>query len=210
MMIKAGGKQKLIALFKGGKPISTQRLAPTDCIATSLDVVSADNEVDFLGALPASSFKPLPNSGYLEKDEIYEYNGRLVMVRQSHARQPQYSPDKTPTLFIEYRPDAAKVLDWIPGERVHVGTQRTYDGKTHEALQEHVTQEDWIPPKTPALWKEVKQISEVELTKEWAAGVKYGVGSVVTYSGVKYECLQAHTSLIGWEPPRVPALWKPL
>ncbi|MBN2981413.1 glycosyl hydrolase family 18 protein [Cohnella algarum] len=44
----------------------------------------------------------------------------------------------------------------------------------------------------------------------WAAGVFYGVGDEVTYNGVLYRCLQAHTSLPGWEPPGVPALWDPV
>ncbi len=41
----------------------------------------------------------------------------------------------------------------------------------------------------------------------WAPGVAYAVGAVVTYQGVSYRCQQAHTSLVGWEPPNVPALW---
>jgi hypothetical protein len=44
----------------------------------------------------------------------------------------------------------------------------------------------------------------------WQAGVYYAVGTVVTYNGVSYRCLQAHTSLAGWEPPNVPALWTPV
>lgn len=42
----------------------------------------------------------------------------------------------------------------------------------------------------------------------WAAGVAYTAGTVVVYNGVEYECLQPHTSLAGWEPPFVAALWK--
>jgi chitinase len=33
------------------------------------------------------------------------------------------------------------------------------------------------------------------------------VGALVTYEGVVYRCIQAHTTLPGWEPPVVPALW---
>jgi chitinase len=32
----------------------------------------------------------------------------------------------------------------------------------------------------------------------------------VTYNGANYECRQAHTSLPGWEPAAVLALWLPL
>ncbi|MGP3935770.1 carbohydrate-binding protein [Nonomuraea sp. KM88] len=43
----------------------------------------------------------------------------------------------------------------------------------------------------------------------WAPGTAYATGAVVTYNGVDYVCLQGHTSQTGWEPPVVPALWKP-
>ncbi|MFI6949302.1 carbohydrate-binding protein [Streptomyces sp. NPDC050422] len=42
----------------------------------------------------------------------------------------------------------------------------------------------------------------------WAAGTLYNAGDRVTYGGVSYRCLQAHTALTGWEPPNVPALWE--
>ena len=42
----------------------------------------------------------------------------------------------------------------------------------------------------------------------WRAGTAYQVGSQVTYGGLTYRCLQAHTALAGWEPPNVPALWQ--
>ena len=33
---------------------------------------------------------------------------------------------------------------------------------------------------------------------EWAPGVSYSVGTLVTYQGPTYKCLQAHTSQVGW------------
>src|SRR6187551_3046916 len=42
----------------------------------------------------------------------------------------------------------------------------------------------------------------------WAPNVAYAVNDTVTYAGSTYKCLQAHTSLMGWEPPNVPALWQ--
>lgn len=44
-------------------------------------------------------------------------------------------------------------------------------------------------------------------TTPWAPGVSYKIGDEVTYGGVTYQCRQAHTSMVGWEPPNVPALW---
>ncbi|MDF2801685.1 MAG: hypothetical protein K0S61_1588 [Anaerocolumna sp.] len=42
----------------------------------------------------------------------------------------------------------------------------------------------------------------------WVAGTAYALGDMVIYSGKTYKCTIAHTSLTGWEPPVVPALWQ--
>ncbi|MBN1412032.1 MAG: carbohydrate-binding protein [Spirochaetales bacterium] len=44
---------------------------------------------------------------------------------------------------------------------------------------------------------------------EWAAYTYYEKGVVVTYQGTSYTCRMSHTSLPGWEPPNVLALWLP-
>ena len=41
----------------------------------------------------------------------------------------------------------------------------------------------------------------------WAPNTAYAIGARVTYQGVLYQCRQAHTSLVTWEPPNTPALW---
>ncbi|MBP2000991.1 chitinase [Paenibacillus shirakamiensis] len=42
----------------------------------------------------------------------------------------------------------------------------------------------------------------------WAPGVAYTAGQLVTYNGKTYKVLQPHTSLNGWEPSNVPALFQ--
>jgi hypothetical protein len=42
----------------------------------------------------------------------------------------------------------------------------------------------------------------------WAPNTAYSVGAIVSYNGSSYRCRQAHTSLTGWEPSNVPALWE--
>lgn len=44
----------------------------------------------------------------------------------------------------------------------------------------------------------------------WAPNTAYSVGSQVTYGGATYRCIQAHTSLVGWEPPNTASLWQKL
>ena len=38
----------------------------------------------------------------------------------------------------------------------------------------------------------------------------YPVGAIVSYDGVLYRCVQAHTSQADWTPDRTPALWTPV
>ncbi len=45
------------------------------------------------------------------------------------------------------------------------------------------------------------------LAPAWQPNTAYAVNQLVSYNGVEYKCIQAHTSLVGWEPPVVPALW---
>jgi chitinase len=47
------------------------------------------------------------------------------------------------------------------------------------------------------------------LAPAWQPNTWYSVGQLASYNGVDYKCIQAHTSLTGWEPPNVPALWSP-
>lgn len=41
----------------------------------------------------------------------------------------------------------------------------------------------------------------------WTPNTAYKTGDLVTYGTDTYKCVQGHTSLVGWEPPNVPALW---
>ncbi|MCX7748891.1 MAG: glycosyl hydrolase family 18 protein [Clostridia bacterium] len=43
---------------------------------------------------------------------------------------------------------------------------------------------------------------------EWQPNTDYAKDALVTYSGKTYQCIAAHKSLDGWQPPNVPALWK--
>lgn len=42
----------------------------------------------------------------------------------------------------------------------------------------------------------------------WAPNVAYVLNDTATYGGSTYKAIQPHTSLVGWEPPNVPALWQ--
>jgi len=54
---------------------------------------------------------------------------------------------------------------------------------------------------------EVSALAVVLAVPEWQTQTVYKVGDQTTWNGITYVCIQAHTSVVGWEPPRTPALW---
>lgn len=51
---------------------------------------------------------------------------------------------------------------------------------------------------------------QAQSAPQWQPYTAYATNSLVSYQGVTYRCLQGHTTLPGWEPPNVPALWQPV
>ena len=99
---------------------------------------------------------------------------------------------------------AALFPDWTPGVAVAPGDVLAWDGTLVEVIQGHTTQADWTPDKVPALFK-VHRTPEMTA---WVAGITVAAGERFTFGGATWECVQAHTTQKGWEPDRVPSLWK--
>ena len=43
---------------------------------------------------------------------------------------------------------------------------------------------------------------------EWQSGADYTVGYKVQFDGKLWRCRQAHSAIVGWEPPNVASLWE--
>lgn len=202
----ATDRPAFFAVTKGADTLATGQQPPNSITFTGDDkaILSDASENVFLSKMAgkAGSYKPLPDSGWLEAGSIYGYGGGLVIVRQAHSRTAD-APADVPALFTVYRAGGPDVLEWVAGEKVETGTRRTYGGKTWAAVQGHYTQADYQPDKTPALWKEVTAGGP----GEWDFPVAYKVDDVVTYGSAQYRCVQGHTSQAGWTPDVVPALW---
>ncbi len=44
--------------------------------------------------------------------------------------------------------------------------------------------------------------------RAWQAGLSTQIGDVYSHGGFLWRCIQAHTTQTGWEPDKVPALWR--
>jgi chitodextrinase len=93
---------------------------------------------------------------------------------------------------------------WAAGVSYSVGNYVTFGGIIYRCIQAHRSQTGWEPPGNYSLWQRPTPCT----VQEWATQTAYVVGSEVTYNGKRYTCLQAHTSVPGWEPTVAASLWK--
>ena len=125
-----------------------------------------------------------------------------------------FMPDGT--LYNEYDLISEVVVDIIDNDKfdvpplpsvgtpVVIGELYKDDGQVYRVRQSHnVTSYD--PDDIPALFTVYrKEVADME----WVIGEQVDVGTVRTYDGIKYECMQAHQTTLGWEPATTAALWK--
>jgi hypothetical protein len=169
--------------------------------------VYSDDENDFLYLMlgEATGYQPLPDSGWLEAGIMYSWEGNIVIVRQPHNRT-EWPPTATHNLFLFYQ-EGMGVLDWIVGEQVYLGTRRMYNDVEYVCKQAHVTQADYTPDVTAALW-------DVALAPEtpWQSGTIYNIDDVVTHVGRTWKSLMNangyEPGAIGsWRDQTVPPMW---
>ena len=63
------------------------------------------------------------------------------------------------------------------------------------------------PADYPRGWERQDKPVDPPATPVWKAGVTYKTGDQVAHKGTTYRCITGHTSMVGWEPDQVPALW---
>ncbi|MGL4453196.1 MAG: polysaccharide lyase family 8 super-sandwich domain-containing protein [Sarcina sp.] len=98
-----------------------------------------------------------------------------------------------------------KIKAWAPQVDYKTNDIVTFNGKRYECLQNHKSINTWEPTAATSLWKEKIEILD---DTSWSPEVSYKKGDIVTYKENKYECIQAHNSIITWEPEVAHSLWK--
>ena len=90
------------------------------------------------------------------------------------------------------------------GDAFVVTRELEYNGTLYVTARAHDPSAVLSPSRTYD-WRRAEPIPDAP---QWEGGISYEVGDTVTYESVAYECIQAHTSQEGWEPPNVPSLWE--
>ncbi len=121
------------------------------------------------------------------------------------------------------------IFPWAANTSYKVNDLVSYNNVIYKCLQAHTSLVGWEPANTPALWSVDADLNVTSLSANnntntflefksenaysavdvlsWAPNTAYKIGDLVSYNNVVYKCIQAHTSLVGWEPPNTPALW---
>lgn len=100
---------------------------------------------------------------------------------------------------------------WKTGIAVSAGDRLTYNGALYRCMQEHDTQEAWIPPDSPSLWAKVL-IPDPDIIPCWEQPDStngYVAGDKVNHNGKMWESLVDGNV---WEPGAegTESLWKEL
>lgn len=138
---------------------------------------------------------------------VYGFEGNLYECVQAHTTQSDWTPVVAKALFKRFYEPTDDPWPFVQPTGAHdsypKGARVTHGGYTWESL---IDANVWGPGSagTESLWK---NLTPPPPTSAWAANTNYAIGNEVTYGGFTYRCRQAHTSIVTWEPPNVPALW---
>ncbi|MBQ0112131.1 MAG: hypothetical protein KBT03_03285 [Bacteroidales bacterium] len=79
-------------------------------------------------------------------------------------------------------------IDWSPNVDYKVNEIRREDENLYKCLQAHTSQEDWLPSKTPSLWKKIG--NPADEYPEWSQPISnedaYMLGDKVSFEGKHY------------------------
>ena len=148
--------------------------------------------------------QPTGSEDAIEKGAYRKHNGKTwVSLQDDNVFEPGVASWREVWATATDTPP-----NWIQPvgseDAYRTGERVTHNGTTWHTLRDFNTRE---PGTFDAGWIDENAGGGGD---EWAAGVAYTIGDVVTYEGSEYECRQSHTSIVGWEPPNVLALWLPL
>lgn len=150
-------------------------------------------DTDTLSALADGDFTAAMQAMFTEqarRDTIRSAQQQAADAGRAYAAATA-DPTGTPTAWA----DAPAILP--PGVRVAFTNGKTYRNVSNA----------WLPKTAGPGTHPLGWAAEGAPVTAWKADTAYKTGTQVAYQGKTYQCAQAHTSQVGWEPGAVPALW---
>ena len=139
------------------------------------------------------------NGTSYQKDDVVSYSGSsYVCVRahtsslfesdQTYIDDPQ-NTDPTPA-WVKMTEGYAWRNTWQPSTLYNPGEIVLYGGYLYLCIASHTSASDFNT--NIASWE--VYIDSINWTGEWDVSTTYGIGDLVRYSGIVYQCVEEHTS----------------
>ena len=122
-----------------------------------------------------------------------------IRLRRMIEQASAWTDDADALELVQLFPRWRYPQNYIVGERVQ------HDRTLYKCAQAHVSQADWTPDATPALWVRVSVEEFPDWVQPQGSADAYNRGDKVTYNGKHY------VSLIDgnvWSPDAYPAGWE--
>ena len=110
----------------------------------------------------------------------------MSYTEQARAMRPfmveaAQSYDDETALTVPYMYEA-----WESGKAYSAGDRIRYSENLYRCVQSHTSQDDWVPPMTPALWTRVTVEEWPEWVQPTGAQDAYMAGDKVSYDGGRW------------------------
>ena len=94
-------------------------------------------------------------------------------------------------------------LPWQTDTVYYRGDRRKHEGKLYRCEQDHISQADWTPDLTPALWTEISVEEWPEWKQPTGAQDAYRIGDKVSHNSLHWICTIDYNvyepGVAGWE-----------
>ncbi|HRE47885.1 MAG TPA: glycosyl hydrolase family 18 protein [Aggregatilineales bacterium] len=152
-----------------------------------------------------------PNTAYAV-NQLVTYNNSVYRCRQAHTSLTGWEPPNVPALWelTQSNPTSVPTNTSIPTNTLPP-TNTSIPTNTLPPTNTSVptTTATNTPTRTPTNTNTpLGPPTNTPSIAAWQPNTPYAAGALVSYQGQTYRCLQAHTSLVGWEPATTLALWQ--
>jgi len=146
-----------------------------------------------------------------EQEQVIEDQAIEIEAKDGEiAEKAQLIEDVSEILTDDQAADMPQVFnEWAVGVAYKTGDRRRYGDKLYKCVQGHVSQEDWTPDATPALWTEVAKPGEIPVWKQpTGAHDAYNTGDKVHFETIDDPVYESLIDNNVHSPAAYPAGWQ--
>lgn len=149
----------------------------------------------------------------IENEKLQEENERIQDENMNLQEENNHLKSTIERLEEKYKEFVEQKNEYEVGKRYEAGDIFQYKGVAYTVVQKHVSQKDWEPDKTPALYKKTNSTVEntnavlQEFTQPTGAHDSYKKGDKVIFNNKVYESTIDNNV---WAPSTYPQGWNDL